>query len=248
MRSVLPALAVLLFAGMAAAQSAHPSPRTFPMALVRNQCIEFTEVKRGGEPEDFRDCLVSKFDEFGSVEGQKYYYALYCLIPNFVPDNSKCGDGSLSAHFYSQRALAIFTSASAGGPLRLVFERANGDIGALFYLEPEILRTAVGTILYLPIAYDGTGHGNGSEYYLRERSDWRRIESEAWLKDLEQRLPAGLQIWKGVWQDLRTMQAEAGLYRQGDANCCPTGGVARIQLAIRDGKFVLESVTFEKAE
>ncbi|MFN7992580.1 MAG: hypothetical protein U0Q18_03220 [Bryobacteraceae bacterium] len=41
------------------------------------------------------------------------------------------------------------------------------------------------------------------------------------------------------------MPAEAGLYREGDANCCPTGGTARTQLAIRSNRFEIESITID---
>jgi hypothetical protein len=107
-----------------------------------------------------------------------------------------------------------------------------------------IVDAPAGLLLALPIAVDGTGNYNQSEYYVREAGAWQRIESESWLVDLRARLPAGLEIWKGVWPDIRTLRAEAGLHKAGDGNCCPTGGTAHIQLAIRDRRFVLESVTF----
>ena len=100
-------------------------------------------------------------------------------------------------------------------------------------------------VLNLPIAWEGTAHGNDSEYYIREAGKWERIEAEEWLKELRTRIPPGLEIWKGVWPKLETMEAEAGLYRGGDSNCCPSGGVARIRLAIRSRQFVIDSVVAE---
>ena len=87
--------------------------------------------------------------------------------------------------------------------------------------------------------------GNQSEYYLREKNKWETIEAYGWLDDLEPRMPRGLSIWKGVWPDPKTMQAQVGLYREGDVNCCPTGGIARIQLAIRSRQFVIESLVID---
>jgi len=219
--------------------------RQFSMPQIRSQCIEFTDVKRGNGPLDFRDCQVSDFGEFGAVDDQTYYYALYCLIPNYATDNGKCGDDSFSARFHRHRGLAVFTEDRSSGGLQLLFERVISDIGTRYYEKPEIVHNTNGTLLYLPIAVDGTGHGNESQYYIREANKWEPIESEVWLNDLSARLPPGLQMWKGAWPNLNTMQAQIVLYRDKDANCCGTGGTARVRLAIRSRKFVIDSVDIE---
>jgi hypothetical protein len=61
-----------------------------------------------------------------------------------------------------------------------------------------------------------------------------------------QHIPAGLETRKGAWPEIRTMRAETGLYRPGDANCCPTGGVVRARLAIRSNRFVIESLEIDR--
>jgi hypothetical protein len=218
------------------------------MTFIRNQCLEFTELKRGDEPSDLRDCRVSEFGEFGSTDGQTYYYALYCLIPNYAPDEGQCNDGSFNASYHRQRGLAIFVHDASSSNARLLFERVAGDIESLRYEQPQIIRAAAGTLLYLPVAVDGTGHFNESEYFLRDRGAWEPVEAEKWLEDLRRRIPAGLEIWKGVWPNLQTMKAVAGLYSSGDANCCPTGGTARIGLAIRSRHVVIQSLVVEKAQ
>lgn len=113
--------------------------REFPMTFIRNQCLEFTEVKRGVKPGDLRDCLVSEFGEFGSTDGQTYYYALYCLIPNYAPDKGQCNDGSFNASYHRQRGLAIFVHDASSSSARLLFERVAGDIGSLRYEQPRSL-------------------------------------------------------------------------------------------------------------
>lgn len=82
--------------------------REFPMTFVRNQCPESTRTDRGGGFSDLRECRVSEFGEFGSVDEQTYYYALYCLIPNHAPDEGKCDDGSFNSRYNRWRALAVF--------------------------------------------------------------------------------------------------------------------------------------------
>ena len=249
-RSALFTVCLALFpTGVATAQSSAATRNTgrpLSMEVIRGQCIEFRDVKRGSGPGDFRDCRVSEFGEIGAVDRQRYYYAIYCLVPSDTTTQGECGDDSFIARYHRQRALAIFARDSSGENTQLVFERASPEIGAVLYEKPELIQNAAGTLLYLPIVIDGTGHGNESEYYLRGASDWDPIEAETWMTELRTRLPAGLEIWRGVWPDLNTMRAEAGLYRVGDSNCCPTGGIARIRLAIRARRLVIDSLVIDR--
>jgi len=219
--------------------------RQFPMMVIQNQCIDFQDVKRGSESWQMRDCKVSHFGALGNVGGKSFYYATYCIIPNY-PEKGMCGDTSFIARMDEARGLAIFERGAGRNDAQLLFERVNGDIGLYRYTDkPEIIRNRFGTILYLPIAVDGTGNYNESEYYIREAGKWERIDSDAWLVDLSTRIPRGFEVWKGIWPDLHTMQAKAMLYRSGDANCCPTGGVASIRLSIRSKKLVIESMAID---
>ena len=221
--------------------------RQFLMTAIRDRCIEFTDVKQGTGPSDFRECGVSEFGELGAVEGDTYYYAIYCLIPSYTEQTGKCGDDSFIANYHRRRGLAIFVRPPSSERARLLFERVDREIATIYFEKPEIVHNA-GTLLYLPRVLDGTGHGNESEYYLRETGTWAPIDAETWLTDLKTRIPAGLEMWKGVWPDLRTMRAEAGLYRATDSNCCPTGGTARIRLAIRSRRFVIDSIVVDKPQ
>ena len=220
--------------------------RRVSMEDARQRCVVSAEVKLG-ESAGSRDCRVSDFGEIGVVDNQAYFYAVYCVVPDYSPSPARCGDGSPVAAYYAERALAVFARDAPQGDLKVLFERFEGSNGDLLYGKPGVFRTPSGTILYLPIAVDGTGHFNESEYYIREAGRWERLDSTAWVDVLTKRIPAGLEIWKGIWPDVRTLRAEASLYQKGDSNCCPTGGVARIQLTIRAKRFVLESVVFERA-
>jgi hypothetical protein len=249
---------VVLFGGMATAQSPRVTQparansgngdRQFSVNVMRDRCPDFRDVKQGSGPSDFRECRVSEFGEFGAVDGETYYYAIYCLIPSDTTENGECGDYSFIARYHRARGLAVFVRNPSSENARLLFERVDREIAMVYSEKPEIVRNSAGTLLYLPVAFDGTGHGNDSDYYLREAGEWVPIEAAAWLAELGRRIPAGLGIWKGVWPDLRTMQAEAGLYRADDANCCPTGGIARIRLAIRSRQLVIDSVVIDKIQ
>ena len=216
---------------------------TVPAEKIASECPPFTDIKPGVDPNDLRDCRVSRSGELGMVGGRTYSYAIYCLIPNDAIDKSRCGDETETSRYFRERGLAIFTRDRSSSVATLLVERAGPDLGIfVFPREPAIVDHPAGTLLFVPITVDGTGSGNASEYYVWNGDEWQPIESERWLDDLRRRLPPGLQIRKGIWPDLETMRAETGLYREGDANCCPTGGTARVTLAIRSRQFVLESV------
>jgi hypothetical protein len=221
-----------------------PLPQRLSIAAGRDRCIQFSDVKPGAD--GYRECRVSEFGELGAVDGLTYFYALYCLIPSSSQDgDGSCGGGGFNTQYHRSRGMALFLRHEPEGLLEVAFERANPEIGLSVYQKPAIVHTPARTWLQLAIAVDGTGNGNESEYYLREAGRWAPVESQGWLKDLEKRVPADLEIRGGIWPDLTTLRAETGLYRPGDANCCPSGGVARIRLAVRKRQFVLTAVTFE---
>src|SRR5687768_5895998 len=194
--------------------TAQDAVRTFPVDTIRERCITFTEISRGSGTDGYRDCRVSRFGELGTVDGETYYYAIYCLIPAASDaDSGKCGDDSFSAQYHRARGLAVFARATSERDVRLIFERVSGDLGMYAYREPVMAPSAVGTLLQLAIAFDGTGNYNASEYFVREEQRWERIDAETWLKELAGRLPPGTSVWKGVWPYLNTLRAEAGLYR-----------------------------------
>jgi hypothetical protein len=226
--------------------SADPGP-LHTLSAVRERCIPLSNLHQGSGPADYRECAVAAFGDLGIVDGESYFFAVYCLIPNWSPiEDGVCAGDGFNAQRYDSQAVVVFAGRDSTR-LRVEFERAHEEIGLQRYIDPSISDSPAGTLLELPIAMDGTGNYNVSEYYLREDGGWQRIESESWLKDLDAKLPAGLEVWKGVWPDPATLRAKTGLWKEGDGNCCPTGGVAHIQLGIRGRKFVLESLTVAPA-
>jgi len=215
---------------------------SYPLTLVREQCIGLPGITVGAGPQDVRDCAVSEFDRFPTLEGVEYDYALYCLIPGYAEEGSSCRSDEFSASYHRTRGLAVFSRAPEAEDLTLLWTRADPEVGLLIYARPELIENTFGTLLILPIRLDGTGGGNESEYYLRQGDAWRRLDSQSWLEELSKRIPEELGIWHGVWPDLRTMTATTGLYRANDASCCPTGGELQIRLEVRDDRLAIREL------
>jgi hypothetical protein len=196
-----------------------------------------------------KDCSITEYGELGKVNDQTYRYILYCIIPGYSSEDAKCGDDSFSARYHRSRGLAIYQEELSSKSIKRWLERVDPEIGTVLYSKPLIIENSFGRLFYIPIQVDGTSGGNTSEYFIQNRAagEWEALDGEGWTKALLKRLPSGLGIWKGIWPDLKTMTAKAGLYREHDANCCPSGGTAFIELGIKQNRFVLKSIRFEKS-
>jgi hypothetical protein len=215
---------------------------------VKEKCVKFSKVRIGSAPFEGRECKVTEFGSLGRIDGTNYFFALYCILPNRSAENSKCGDGTFDAKFHAQRGMAVFSSKEDANKTDLDFERADSEIGSRYYNKPEIVDVGNRKLLSLSIRIDGTGAGNESEYYVRQNSKWIQIESESWEKQVLEQIPVGLKIYKGIWPDLKTMKAEAGLYKKGDSNCCPTGGRALIDLELVENQIRVKKLIFEPSQ
>lgn len=218
------------------------SERRLPVEDARSKCISFSRIRSG---DDYLDCAVSEAGVIGEVDGQEYSFAVYCLIPAYVTEPAKCGDGSFNARYHHARGLAIFARSARQSDVSILLDPTGSELGLVYYQTPELIPTPAGVLLHVPIAVDGTGAGNESLEYLRVTGKWTLLDSASWLGELLKSAPAGLQILKGVWPDFKTMTARTSLYRDGDANCCPSGGSLLAKLAIAEGKIILESATYE---
>lgn len=226
-----------------------PDGREYTVEEIEARCVEFEAVKAGKGGFDYRECRVTESGEFGVVEGDRYYYAAYCLMPNYVDKESKCGDKSGSGFYNSHRAMAVFALDRLSGAAKVVYRLVGAEFGLFhFRKKPLIVRHGGETLLWLPVTADGTGHFNDSRCYVRRVGRWEPYDKTSWVSDLVARLPAGAELWKGIWPDMQTLTSEVYLYRQGDANCCASGGVARVRLRVAATRLELAGLEFEQAK
>ena len=117
------------------------------------------------------------------------------------------------------------------------------DHGGIRYEPPQIFRVEDQVYVAVAGVIAGTGAYNADALYrFTPGVDHPLIEidNESWRDtDLPALLPTGLEIWKGVAFNYDSLIARAGLWRQSDGNCCPTGGVATLEFDIRGDRLVL---------
>ncbi len=134
----------------------------------------------------------------------------------------------------------VVLSVLPGGQFQPVVWDAAEDA---YFGEPRLVATPAGRLLDLNGSLDGTGNLSVESLYQFTDGAWHEVDLTAWPKALSARLPKGLAIWKGVYPDWKTMTAASDLWRDRDANCCPSGGSVHVTLALADGRITLTGMT-----
>lgn len=108
-------------------------------------------------------------------------------------------------------------------------------------------------IIHVPGFMQGTGSFNADVVFVRgyDEDSWQRFDIDSWFDAVSPMLPDGLGIWKGVDFDFgdwywTNYLARTPLWKDDDANCCPTGGWAEIELEIEDGRLMPIKVNYRE--
>ncbi len=115
--------------------------------------------------------------------------------------------------------------------------------------SPELYDHDEGKVLmHVPGTRGGTGSGNADILFEYDNGNWEPVDIESWRDDLDDYLPEGFGIWKGVRYDFDEMFAFSKVWRDDDGNCCATGGDAFIDFTIADGRLSINALTFKESE
>ncbi|MES2835069.1 MAG: hypothetical protein V4707_10225 [Pseudomonadota bacterium] len=135
---------------------------------------------------------------------------------------------------------------SAGGmgavrPVAWAFEGYRYEAPTLLMIDGKMYVAASGRM-------QGTGNGNADVIFRWEpdaAQPLTQVDNWSWRDTLSERLPTGLEVWKGV--DYRYndegVWAWTPLWREGDGNCCASGGSAMLMFRIEDDRLVLDGVS-----
>jgi hypothetical protein len=113
------------------------------------------------------------------------------------------------------------------------------------YDAPRLVAQDGGLLLHVRSLGEGTAHAD--LLYRQGPTGWAEIETESWWEALPRRLPPGLGIRQAVSYDVEQMTAAARLWREDDAECCPTGGGAMLGFRIEDRRLVLADIGLNAA-
>ncbi len=96
--------------------------------------------------------------------------------------------------------------------------------------------------LWVPGSMAGSGGGNADLLYVKRGETWVEIETTSWRDTLEDRLPKGFSAWQGIDYDFNGMGGRSPLWRDSDANCCPSGGSMTLGFSIKGTSLMLDEV------
>ncbi|MES2036094.1 MAG: hypothetical protein V4466_18150 [Pseudomonadota bacterium] len=136
----------------------------------------------------------------------------------------------------------VVLQADRPGFLKPVMWNFDGDIPA----PPEVVASPAGPLLIVPSIHGGTGVFNAELIFRPVAGGWRDLEIDAWRKPFDRQLPAGVGVWKGVIYDWKTLTMETMLWKDDDANCCPSGGSAEAAFAIQGDRLTLKSMSVDR--
>lgn len=218
-----------LFLAMLVSMPVHAVGDLTALSMVQETCAQVGDISFG-EQGRWADCRITRGRWVATIDLTDLYQAQYCL----GGADGKC----------EQRALLIFGNRAYTPVARLLVQRI--DSGASVYDDPVVVKNSLGRFMTLSAHLpDGA---SSSTHYQWQDGRWLPIDTKAWQRDLARQLPAGITARQGGVIDFDTdpMSAQARLYREGDADCCPSAGVARMELGLASLRFGLKTLRIGK--
>jgi hypothetical protein len=110
---------------------------------------------------------------------------------------------------------------------------------------PRIAEMEGARVLHAMGRGGGSGSVNADLLYRLDAGGWTEIETESWREALATRLPPGLEVWQAVDYDMEEAIARSPLWREGDGNCCPSGGMVNADLRIAGRSLALDEIRLD---
>lgn len=216
------ASAILIVTAIAASVSANAGGDLTTFPLSNEKCVAVGDITFGDHGR-WAYCSVTKNSWFATIDELDLYQSQYCL-------GNKAG-------VCKQRAQLLFANRAYTSKAKLLLQRV--DSGSTTYDDPMTVNTENGVIMMLS---KRIGSVTNNTYYYWQTNRWLPVQSQAWQRQLPQYLPKDMMMRNKPLLDIGTMSANAKLYRTRDADCCPSGGVAEVDLILSQGKFAVKSV------
>lgn len=197
--------------------------------------VEAHEVRRGCVEIHLKGC---------SIRGSGYLHAEHGQGLTWQLQDGHTDEDGVGGGF----VLLADAGSARIGPLRPL---AWGFDGYRFEAPVLITRPGEPDYVVVPGIYGGSS-GSSADIMFRWRPGERdealtQIDNWSWLDTLNERLPPGLGVSKGVSINYQEMIAFTPLWRDGDGACCATGGTALLSFRVDGDRLVLTDVTVRDA-
>jgi len=182
------------------------------------------------------DCALVAEDVLRSALGNgEVVYRLY----RWVSTREEAPSALYDVPPYNQTAVTLSLAERPDDP---PFWSSWYWLGLAWFEAPYLARQAKwGEFLVVPGRYTGTGSFIEDRVFMPDHGrGWTEIRAAAydqetgdgWLSQLKAYLPPGHGVWKGILVDYATLTGTTAVWRDGDANCCPSGGEISFRLKV----------------
>lgn len=206
--------------------------RQYSLEDLRQSCV--TPPPPGLEP----SLLTCSLDKVDVLEGGRFAYQVQFWASPPVANGAR--RHVQSATVVLERNSNV-TGDNAGQHWRLVAWATSDDASTA---EPVYVRGEGGEFLHIPVTSRGSGAANEDVAFRRVHAEgrWQDIDIFRWQNEVDGRMPRGLTAMRGYNLDLANLRATTNAMRPQDQNCCPTGGIVIVQLALRGDQLMVDRV------
>lgn len=214
----------LLVVMVMASFRAHAAGDTIPFAGVQEECVQVGEITFGPNGR-WANCHVTRGRWFATIDFLDLHQAQYCLGKN----TNSC----------DQKALVIFANRAYTPDAKVLLIRI--DEGTMEYDDPLVVISDNENVM--SVSSHNAAGVVVKNYYLWRTDHWLPIEAQGWLPGVSAFLPVGTSVRSSpALPDLETMSARVSVFREADADCCPSGGMASVALGLAKEQFMVKQV------
>jgi hypothetical protein len=181
-------------------------------------------------------CIVAGYAPVGSGDNAQWVSATYRHLMIYTHDSAFDNPDATQDTLMWDDVVLYAVQGGGGGAVRPVWHDAY-DRAETWELHLAGAPHSGGYLVSLMYCVRGTV-GCHQDFMLRHHGVWVDVH-KPYLNDLPKPVREGL--WHDLRIDTQTLHADGPIYRPTDANCCPSGGVLALDLALRGDSLTLRT-------
>jgi len=135
----------------------------------------------------------------------------------------------------------------------ILVQSSAGTYREIYHLQPTnavispsfFIRAGPDEILGTRDLIPGTGNNVYEDYFWFGPDGPVRIDTGPISEALKSILPEGFGVWKGGGLDMKSQRYRMPVWKEGDANCCPSGGMVDIAFRLEAGRLLVTGKHFD---
>ena len=201
--------------------------QTVPFEGIQKECRQVGAITFGANAK-WAYCHVTRGRWVATIDFLDLYQAQYCL--GNTPNSCE------------QTAQVVFANRAYTPDATVLLLRL--DEAGTQYIEPLVVSSDDDSVMSMA---SRSAAGNiSTQYFVWRDNRWLAIDAQHWQHDLQAQLPNGTSTRNfSAWPNLENMRAEVKLFNPKDADCCPSGGVANVEIGLKTNQFIVKNLTIQ---